>query len=80
MCEMQKLLKILEKKGFKKEHAQSMREFLEKTQEESSLYLEPINKLYHSLKYKREYSQKEFEKLQEEIQKLYEESKSLKLS
>jgi len=80
MCEMQKLLKILEKKGFKKELSQSMQDFLETTQKESSLYLEPINKLYHSLKYKREYTQEEFEKLQKEIQKVYEESKSLKLS
>ena len=80
MCEMEKLLKNLKKLGYTKPIHYSMHKFLQETQESLNLSLLKVDKLYHSLKYKKEYKESELKELQLEIKKVYEESKSSKLS
>ncbi len=78
MCEMQKLLKFLQKFGVHKKPNKTMRELLEESEGKLNISFTKIDRLYHSLRYKKNYTKSELKELQEEIKKIYEESKSLK--
>jgi len=75
MCEMQKLLKALQKHQISKSPHESMHDFLTKTQRELEINLEETSRLYHELKYKKELDGMAFDALREEIQRVKRELK-----
>ncbi|MDF1884423.1 DUF3488 domain-containing protein [Sulfurimonas sp. SAG-AH-194-C21] len=75
LCEMQKLLKVLEKYDLEKQTSQTMESFLKEAEEKLNISFIRLNEIYNGLKYKKEHHKSDLLKLKHEIKRLTKEIK-----